>query len=114
MIKSYIRRKLRVRSSIALNNKSSRPRIVVYRSNKNIYAQLLSVDGKVINSYSTLNFKDAEKVSGLEKAEMVGKEFAQLCIKSGVTKVVFDKGPYSYGGRVQTIANACRKEGLQF
>ena len=53
-------------------------------------------------------------MNGVEKAKLVGKEFAQLCLKSGITKVVFDKGAYAYNGRVQTIAEACREAGLQF
>ncbi len=114
MITSYERRKFRVRNAIAQNNKSSRPRIVVSRSNKNIYTQLIDVEGKVLQAYSTLNLKENEKMNGVEKAKLVGKEFAQLCLNSGITKVVFDKGAYAYNGRVQTIAEACREAGLQF
>ena len=114
MITSYERRKFRIRNSIAQNNKTGRPRIVVSRSNKNIYAQLIDVEGKVLQSYSTLSFAEDKKISGVEKAKVVGKEFAQLCLKGGFTKVVFDKGGYAYNGRVQTIAEACREAGLQF
>ncbi len=114
MITSYERRKFRVRGSIAKSNKSSRPRIVVSRSNKNIYAQLIDVDGNVLKSYSTLHFEENKKINGIEKAKIVGEHFAKLCLESGVSKVVFDKGAYAYGGRVKTIAEACRKAGLQF
>ncbi len=114
MITSYQRRKFRVRNNIAQNNKSLRPRIVVSRSNKNIYAQLLDINGNVLGSYSTVNFSESKKVTGIEKAKIVGKEFAKICIEKGITKVVFDKGAYSYSGRIKTIAESCREAGLQF
>lgn len=108
------RRKQRVRNSIAKNNKSNRPRIVVTRSNKNIYAQLIDVEGKVLKSFSTINFSEKKKASGIEQATLVGKEFAKLCLADGVKEVVFDKGGYIYNGRVKAIAQACREAGLQF
>lgn len=114
MITNYERRKYRVRNKIAKNNKGLRPRIVVSRSNKNIYAQLINVEGKVLNSFSTLNFEENNKVSGLEKAQLVGKEFAKNCLKSGVVEVVFDKGSYIYSGRIKALADACREAGLKF
>lgn len=114
MLTNYERRKYRVRGNIAKNNKSLRPRITVFRSNKNIYAQLVDVEGKVIKSFSTLSFEDNKKISGIEKAKIVGKTFAELCLKDGITKVVFDKGAYVYNGRVKAIAEACREAGLLF
>jgi large subunit ribosomal protein L18 len=114
MITNYERRKFRVRNKIIKNNKSNRPRIVVSRSNTNIYAQLINFDGKVLASFSTLNFAENKKVSGLEKAKLVGQEFAKSCLKVGVTDVVFDKGAYIYNGRVKALAEACRAEGLKF
>ncbi len=114
MITSYQRRKFRVRNNLEQNNKSGRPRIVVSRSGKNIYAQLVDVNGNVIGSYSTLNFLEVKKVTGIEKAKIVGKEFAKICIDKGVTQVIFDKGAYSYSGRVKTMAESCREAGLQF
>lgn len=115
MITSHQRRKYRVRNSISKNNKSFRPRLVVNRSNKNLYAQLIGVDGNVIASYSTLNLQDEGKnITGIEKAKAVGKEFAKICLGKGVLKIVFDKGSYSYSGRVKSIAESCREAGLQF
>ena len=114
MLNTYTRRKLRNRGKIAKNNKSLRPKITVYRSNQNIYAQLISVEGKVLQAFSTLNFKEKKKASGIEKAKLVGQEFAKLCLKGGIKEVVFDKGAYNYNGRVKAIAEACREAGLQF
>lgn len=114
MLTNYERRKFRVRNQIAANNKSGRPRLVVSRSNKNIYAQLIDLSGKVLCAYSTLAFEEDKKASGIEKAKLVGKEFAKNCLKTGVSEVVFDKGAYVYNGRVKALADACREAGLKF
>lgn len=114
MLTNYERRKYRVKGNIAKRNKSLRPKITVFRSNKNIYAQLVSVEGKVLQSFSTLSFEDDKKANGIEKAKMVGKAFAELCLKDGITKVVFDKGAYVYNGRVKALAESCREAGLSF
>lgn len=114
MLTKYERRKFRVRNKIIQSNKSNRPRIVVSRSNQNIYAQLINVEGKVLFSFSTLNFAEGKKATGLEKAKLVGQEFAKLCVKGGIKEVVFDKGAYIYNGRVKALAEACREAGLQF
>lgn len=114
MLTNYERRKYRVKNNIIKNNKSLRPRIVVSRSNKNFYAQLIGAEGKVVCSSSTLSFADDKKISGLEKAKLVGKNFAELCLKNNVKEVVFDKGAYIYGGRVKAMADACRESGLSF
>ena len=114
MLTNYERRKYRVKSNIIKNNKSLRPRIVVFRSNKNFYAQLLGAEGKVICSTSTLIFEEGKKINGMEKAKLVGKKFAELCLQNKVKEVVFDKGAYIYNGRVKAMAEACRESGLSF
>ena len=114
MLTTFQRRQLRTRSNIAARNKSLRPRLVVFRSNKNLGAQLVSAEGATIVSYSTVNFAEDKKISGIEKAKLVGKEFAKLCLAKGNKEVVFDKGAYIYGGRVKALADACREAGLQF
>ncbi len=114
MLTNYERRKHRIRNKIAKSNKTSRPRIVVSRSNVNIYAQLIDVEGKVLKSFSTLNLTEKTKASGIEKAKKVGQEFAKLCVKDNIKEVVFDKGAYIYGGRVKAMAEACRESGLSF
>jgi large subunit ribosomal protein L18 len=114
MLSNYERRKFRVRNGVIKNNKSGRPRIVVNRSNKNISVQLIDLSGKVLKAFSTLSFEENKKATGIEKAKMVGKEFAKVCIASGVKEVVFDKGAYIYNGRVKAVADACREGGLQF
>jgi large subunit ribosomal protein L18 len=112
MLTSYQRRKVRVRNNVKKNNKSKRPRIIVNRTNKNIYAQIVSIDGNVLVQASSILFD--EKISGVEKAKIVGKNIAELCIKANIENVVFDKGAYNYNGRVKALAGACRDSGLKF
>ena len=114
MLNNTQRRKYRVRSNIKDNNKSNRPRIVVTRSNKNVYAQLIDSNGSVLKAFSTKNLDAKEKGTGTEKAKKVGVEFAKLCLKDKISEVVFDKGPYIYNGRVKAIAEGCREAGLAF
>ncbi len=118
---NFTRRKLRVRGKIASRNKNLRPKIVVFRSNTNIYAQLVTVAGKVLASFSTLNLdekksskKSADKITGIAKAILVGEGFAKLCLALDIKEVIFDKGAYNYNGRVKALADACRKAGLIF
>ena len=55
-----------------------------------------------------------KKINGIEKAKLVGKKFAELCLKNNIKEVVFDKGAYIYHGRVKAMAEACREAGLSF
>lgn len=112
MLKTFERRKLRVRKSLKDNNKSGRNRIVVTRSNKNIYAQIVDVSGKVLAQESSLKLED--KISGVEKAKIIGKKLAQKCKDLKIQDFVFDKGSYNYNGRVKALAEACRENGLKF
>lgn len=112
MLTSYQRRKFRVRSAIKRNNKSSRLRIVVSRSNKNIYVQIIDKCGNVVVNDSSL--RQESKISGIEKAKKVGKSIAKKCVEKNITSVVFDKGAYGYNGRIQALADACRESGLKF
>jgi large subunit ribosomal protein L18 len=114
MINDYQRRKFRIRNSVIANNKSGRPRIVVARKNKNIYAQLLDLSGNVLASCSTLTVKDDNYKTGMEKAKLVGISFAKSCLEKGFDFVVFDKGAYVYNGRIKALADSCREQGLKF
>jgi large subunit ribosomal protein L18 len=114
MINNYQRRKFRIRNSVIANNKSGRPRIVVARKNKNIYAQLLDLSGNVLASCSTLTVKDDNYKTGMEKAKLVGISFAKSCLEKGFDFVVFDKGAYVYNGRIKVLADSCREQGLKF
>ncbi len=114
---SFTRRKNRIRNRVKSNNKSSRPRIAVFRSNKNFYAQLIDDNnGNVIVSCSSLSAKDKIKKEhkGVDIAKLVGEEFSRLCSAKKIEKVVFDKGAYLYNGRVKSFAQSCRGKGLKF
>lgn len=107
-------RKKRVNKRIKDLNKSKRPIVIVHRTNKNIYVQLVSPDGNVIQSYSTANTKDQKGETGINKAKKVGKEFAKLCLDKGIKEVAFSKGSHNYSGRVKALAESCRELGLLF
>lgn len=91
-----------------------RPRLSVFRSNKEIYAQLVNdVDGATIASVSSRN-KEIKATTKQEAAAAVGKSIADLAAKAGVETVAFDRNGYLYHGRVKVLAEAAREAGLKF
>jgi large subunit ribosomal protein L18 len=111
------RRALRVRRQIKTVN-TSRPRLSVFRSSKNIYAQIIDdANGRTLAAASTL---DKDLKSGLktgadtDAAARVGKLVAERAKKAGISDVVFDRGSYIYHGRVKALAEAAREGGLNF
>ncbi len=105
------RNKIRRRVRAIISGTSDMPRLAVFRSNKEIYAQLINdVDGKTIAAASS---KDA-KGTKIEQASAVGKAIAEKSIAIGVSKVVFDRGGYLYHGRVKALADGARESGLKF
>ncbi|MBQ8892152.1 MAG: 50S ribosomal protein L18 [Bacilli bacterium] len=90
------------------------PRVCVFKSNTNIYAQIINdEEGITLVSASSLEFKD--KIgSNVEAAKTVGENLAKKAKKAGITKVVFDRGGYLYHGRVKALADAMRDSGLEF
>ena len=109
---SRLRRAKKTRMKI---REQDAPRLSVYRSSKNFYAQIFDNLGtKVIASASTVE-KDLEsKSNNTEGAEAVGKRVAERAMESGVKKVVFDRSGYKYHGRVKALAEAAREAGLSF
>ena len=109
---SRARRHKRVRKHVS--GTAERPRLVVFRSNRGIGAQLVDDDaGKTLAAASWLDMRDA-KGAKTEQAAEVGKLLAQKAKAAGVKTVVFDRGGYLYHGRVKALADAARKGGLQF
>ncbi|BBE30912.1 50S ribosomal protein L18 [Tepiditoga spiralis] len=109
------RRKRHLRIRRKLSGTSERPRLVVFRSEKHMYAQLVDDEaGKVITSASTID-KDVkiEKTWNVEAAKEIGKLIAEKAKAKGVTKVKFDRGGYQYHGRVKAVAEAAREAGLE-
>ena len=92
-----LRRQARVRKRI--KGSDGRPRICVFRSNKHIYAQVISDDqGKTLVAASTLASEDSKKNKGVEAAKVVGLTLAKLCKEKNITEVVFDRNGFLYHG----------------
>lgn len=91
------------------------PKIIVYRSSKNIYAQVVE-NGVVIASSSTLDKTLRDKVQGkkIDQSHHIGKFLAERAIEKGVKKVAFDRSGYKYHGRIKAIAEGAREGGLEF
>jgi len=108
------RRHLRVRKKI--HGTAERPRLTVFRSEKNIYAQIIDdVAGRTLVAASSLDKDFSLKVgSNKEAAKLVGEVVAKKAIEAGITDVVFDRGGYVYHGRVQMLAEGAREAGLKF
>ncbi len=109
------RNKLRSRIRRTVSGTAERPRLSVFRSNKQIYAQLVNDEkGDTIATASSLKMNDAQSVNKVEQAKLVGKAIAERAKEKGVEAVVFDRGGYLYHGRVKALADAARTEGLKF
>jgi large subunit ribosomal protein L18 len=93
---------------------NGRPRLSVFRSDKNIYAQVIDdIKGATVVAASSLELS-AKRGSDAEAATEVGKLVAERAIKAGIKDVVFDRGGYIYHGRVKALAEAAREAGLNF
>lgn len=103
------RRHFRVRKRV--NGTAERPRLVVFRSDKHIYAQLVDDNAQRTIMTVTDNGIEGKKV---EKSFEVGKKVASLAKEKGVTSIVFDRGGYLYHGRVKAVADGAREGGLEF
>jgi large subunit ribosomal protein L18 len=111
--KARERRHRRVRGK--LFGTAERPRLVVFRSNRGIEAQLVDdLEGKTLAAASWLQLKKGFKGSKTEQAAEVGKLLAQNAKQANVGTVVFDRGGYLYHGRVKALADAAREGGLKF
>ena len=95
-----------------------RPRLSVYRSNNNIYAQIIDdVSSNTLLACSTLDRAirlDLKKSQTCEASHLIGKKIAELSLKKNITKIVFDRGPYLYHGRIKALAEGARAGGLEF
>jgi len=109
---SRLRRHARVRAKISGDAKT--PRLCVYRSNKNIEAQIIDdVKGVTLVSSSSMTLK-LENGSNVEAAAAVGKDIAEKAVAKKIKAVVFDRSGYIYHGRVKALAEAAREAGLKF
>jgi large subunit ribosomal protein L18 len=105
-------RALRVRSKV--RGTAERPRLSVFRSNRAIWAQIIDDSkGHTLASATSVNVTE-KGLSKQDQATKVGKLLAEKAKAAGVTKVVFDRGPYLYHGRVKALADGAREGGLDF
>ena len=110
----HARRALRTRARLK-KTASGKPRLSVFRSNKNIYAQVIDdTKGVTLAAASTLDESAAAKGANKDAAAAVGKLIAERAKAAGVKAVVFDRGAYLFHGRVKALADAAREGGLQF
>ena len=110
------RRHVRVRKNLSGTNE--RPRLNVYRSTAEIYAQVIDdVAGNTLVSASSVDHELRAQMAGLKKSEqarLVGEAIAKRALEKGIKAVVFDRGGFRYQGRVKELADAARKGGLEF
>jgi large subunit ribosomal protein L18 len=110
------RRKIRVRKKV--RGTDQRPRVCVFRSNKHIYAQVISdSQGKTLAAVSSLSEELAQllkKSKGLDAAKQVGIALAKVCKEQNINRVVFDRNGFIYHGRVKAVADGAREGGLDF
>ncbi|TND09697.1 MAG: large subunit ribosomal protein L18 [Bacteroidetes bacterium] len=116
--KEFRRNRIRMRIRRIVSGTAQRPRLSVYRSNKDIYVQLVDdLSGKTLASASSRD-KDfaakGQKINKTEQAKQVGTAIAKKAVAANITAVTFDRGGYLYHGRVKALADAAREAGLQF
>jgi large subunit ribosomal protein L18 len=114
LTKSDRRQRIRFRIRKSISGTASNPRLSVFRSNKEIYAQLIDdVNGVTLLAASSRE-KGVNKGTNVEVANAVGKLVAEKALKLGIDTVTFDRGGYLYHGRIQSLAEGARAAGLKF
>ena len=109
--KSRLRRAKKTRMKI---KSQDLPRLTVFKSSQHIYAQIIDPSGsKVIAATSTLDKSIKSKGRSVQSAKEIGEKIADLSIKNGIKKVIFDRSGYKYHGRIKMIAEAAREKGLE-
>ena len=114
MNKKYMRikRSTKIRSNIT---KQSKPRLSIFKSNKNIYAQLIESNGSKVIVSASSNEKDNKLGNNnIESAKLIGKTIASRALDAGIKEVVFDRSGYIYHGKVKALAESARENGLVF
>jgi large subunit ribosomal protein L18 len=115
-VKSARRQRIRFNIRRTISGTSLKPRLSIFRSNADIYAQLIDdINGTTVVAASSRD-KDikAQKGTKVEKSKMVGAAVARKAVELGLTEVVFDRGGYLYHGRVKSVADGAREAGLKF
>ena len=114
LTKSDRRQRIKFRIRKIVSGTAAKPRLSVFRSNKEIYAQLIDdVNGVTLLAASSRE-KEVSKGTNVETAASVGKLIAEKALKAGLDTVTFDRGGYLYHGRIQSLAEGARAAGLKF
>ena len=110
------RTRIRMRIRKKISGTAEKPRLAVFRSNKQIYAQVIDDLNRVTLLAASSKEKDITKpgIKKTEQAKLVGKSLAAKCREKGIENVVFDRSGYKYHGRVKSLADAAREGGLKF
>lgn len=108
------RAKKRVKYSLKVSDE--RPRLIVYRSRKYLYAQVVDKNGNVLCSASSISkaLRDKKLSKNIESAKVIGHFIGKLLKEKGIDKVCFDRNGFLYHGRIKALADACREEGIKF
>ncbi|NBU80403.1 MAG: 50S ribosomal protein L18 [Flavobacteriaceae bacterium] len=115
LTKSERRQRIKYRIRKIVSGTAARPRLSVFRSNKEIYTQLIDdVNGVTLLAASSKDKGADTKGTSIEVAAAVGKLVAEKALKAGITEVAFDRGGYLYHGRIKSLAEGARAAGLKF
>ena len=116
MALSKLQRRARIKRRIRkiISGTATKPRLSVYRSNKEIYAQLVDDENGVTLASASSRDKEIKADTKVEAAAAVGKSIAEKAVKAGVETIAFDRNGYLYHGRVKVLADAARESGLKF
>jgi large subunit ribosomal protein L18 len=114
--REYRRSRIKLRIKKIVNGTNERPRLTVFRSNKQIYVQVIddTAGRTLVSATSKVEAIANNKVTKIEQARLVGRLIAERAIEAGINTVVFDRNGYLYHGRVKSLAEAAREGGLKF
>lgn len=110
------RQKIRYRIRKKISGSAAKPRLSVFRSNKDIYVQLIDDANGVTLAAASSRSKDiaAQKSNKVDASKLVGQAIATKCVELGIKSIVFDRGGYLYHGRIKAVAEGAREGGLEF
>lgn len=114
--KEYRRNRIKLRVRKLISGTAEQPRLTVFRSNKQIYAQIINdLEGKtLVSASSRVPEFPGTAMAKIEQAKEVGKLIARRALEAGIENVVFDRNGYLYHGRIKSLAEAAREGGLKF
>jgi large subunit ribosomal protein L18 len=108
--------KARKRVKYSLKVSDDRPRLIVYKSRKYLYAQVVDKNGKVLCAVSSISkfLRDKKLGKNIESAKEIGHALGRLLKEKNIEKVCFDRNGFPYHGKIKALADACREEGIKF